>query len=124
MGRGPVAAATDGDRRRPRHGPLVRRARRRGSGDRGDVNQLLFQYFLNYNKPNGWYYTSAPIITANWEADSGNKWTVPVGGGVGKVYRIGKRPVNANVQAYYNIEKPDFAADWSIRVQMVLLFPK
>lgn len=95
-----------------------------GDDDRGDVNQLLFQYFLNYNKPNGWYYTSAPIITANWEADSGNRWTVPIGGGIGKVYRIGKRPVNANVQAYYNVEKPEFAADWSIRVQMVLLFPK
>jgi len=36
----------------------------------------------------------------------------------------GKRPVNINVQAYYNLEKPDFAADWSIRIQMTLLFPK
>jgi hypothetical protein len=28
----------------------------------------------------GWYLVSAPIITANWEADSDDTWTVPVGG--------------------------------------------
>lgn len=49
---------------------------------------------------------------------------MPIGGGIGKVTKIGKRPVNYNIQAYYNIEKPEFAADWSIRIQMTLLFPK
>jgi len=33
----------------------------------------------------GWYLTTAPTITAKWEADdSGDKWTVPFGGGVGR----------------------------------------
>ena len=58
-----------------------------GDDDREDVNQFLLQYFINYNLPDGWYISSAPIITANWEADSGNKWTVPFGGGVGKIFR-------------------------------------
>ncbi|MFT5729536.1 MAG: hypothetical protein ACI8PB_003707 [Desulforhopalus sp.] len=35
---------------------------------------------------NGWYLTSAPIITANWEADSDNRWTVPFGGDSGKSF--------------------------------------
>jgi hypothetical protein len=105
-------------------GALVQNVWGLGSDDDIDVNRLLFQYFLNYNLPSGWYFSSAPIITADWEADSGNRWTVPLGGGFGKVYRIGKRPVNAGVQAYYNVEKPEFAADWSIRIQMTLLFPR
>jgi hypothetical protein len=88
------------------------------------VSQFLFQYFINYNLPEGWYLTSAPIITANWEAESGNKWTVPLGGGVGKIWRIGKVPVNTQLQAFYNVEKPDLAADWSLRFQVQLLFPK
>ena len=50
-----------------------------GWGDQ-DVSQLLIQPFVNYNLPDGLYLTSVPIITANWEASSGNKWTVPVGG--------------------------------------------
>ena len=61
-----------------------------GDDERADVNFFLAQYFVNYNFPSGWYLTSAPIITANWEADSGEKWTVPFGGGIGKVFRIGK----------------------------------
>ncbi len=46
-----------------------------------DVNLLSFQYFVNYNFDDGWYFSSAPNLTANWEADSDERWTVPVGGG-------------------------------------------
>ena len=96
-----------------------------GDGDRDDVNQMLVQYFVNYNLPNGWYLTSSPIITANWEADSDNTWTVPFGGGFGKLFRIGKLPVNTQVQAYYNVEKPDdLGPDWTLRFQVQFLFPK
>ena len=59
-----------------------------GWGDK-DVNQMLLQPFVNFNLPQGWYLTSSPIMTANWEAASGGKWTVPVGGGVGKLLRTG-----------------------------------
>jgi hypothetical protein len=95
-----------------------------GDDQRSDVNFLLAQYFLNYNIENGLYLTSAPIITANWEAESGNQWTVPLGGGVGKLFRMGQMPVDAQVQAFYMIEKPDGGADWSLRLQFKMLFPK
>jgi hypothetical protein len=65
-----------------------------------DVSQLLIQPFLNYNLPDGWYLSSAPILTANWEASSGNQWTVPLGGGAGKLFRLGKLPINTQLQAY------------------------
>ncbi len=95
-----------------------------GDQDRADVNQFLFQYFINYNYPSGWYLTTAPIVTANWEASSGNKWTVPFGGGLGKVFRIGKQPVNINSQLFYNVETPESGGDWQWRFQIQLLFPK
>ena len=95
-----------------------------GTDNRPDVSQFLFQYFINYNMPDGWYLTSAPIITANWKADSSNTWTVPFGGGVGKIFRIGKQPLNASVQCYYNVEKPDNGPDWTLRFQLQFLFPK
>jgi hypothetical protein len=53
-----------------------------GDSNASDVNKFLFQYFINYNLDNGWYLSTTPVITANWEASSGNKWTVPFGGGV------------------------------------------
>ena len=94
-----------------------------GDGEQ-DVNIFTWQYFINYNLPNSWYLVTAPIITANWEADSENRWTIPIGGGVGKIFRIGKQPVNAQVSAYKNVESPEFGANWQIRLQFQLLFPK
>ncbi len=96
-----------------------------GNDDRGDVNQFLAQYFVNYNLPDAWYLTAAPVITANWEAaGNGNKWTVPVGGGIGKIFRIGKIPFNGNIAAFSNVVRPDGGADWTLRIQLALLLPK
>ncbi len=95
-----------------------------GDSDRADVNQFLLQYFINYNFQGGWYLSSTPINTANWEADDGNRWTIPIGGGPGKVFRVGKLPVNFRTQVYYNVEKPDLGPEWTLRLQLQFLFPK
>lgn len=89
-----------------------------------DINLFTWQYFVNYNMEGGWYLTSSPLITADWEASSGNKWTVPLGGGAGRIFRIGTQPVNASFQYFYNVEKPDFVGDWTIRAQLQFMFPK
>jgi hypothetical protein len=49
---------------------------------------------------------------------------VPVGGGVGKIFHFGRLPVNTQLAAYYNVERPDNAANWQIRFQVQLMFPK
>jgi len=95
-----------------------------GDSDRAHVNEFLLQPFINYNLPDGWYLSSSPIITANWKADSGNRWTVPIGGGIGKIMRFGKLPVNLSCQGFYNVESPSNGADWTLRLQLQLLFPK
>jgi hypothetical protein len=64
-----------------------------GDDDRADVNFFFSQFFVTYAIKNGWYLTSVPIITANWEAE-GEKWTVPFGGGGGKLLKLGKLPVD------------------------------
>jgi hypothetical protein len=61
---------------------------------------------------------------ADWAAESGEQWTVPIGGGIGRVYEIGKRSVNTIAQVYYNLDKPTFGADWQFRFQFTFLFPK
>ena len=95
-----------------------------GAGEQ-DINLFTLQYFINYNMNDGWYLISAPINTANWEADNDNRWTVPLGGGAGRVFKMGKLPVNATFQVYYNVVTPDnFGADWQMRAQIQFLFPK
>jgi hypothetical protein len=94
-----------------------------GSGDE-TVNRLTLQPIVNLNLNKGWYLTSAPVITANWDANEGNKWTVPIGAGVGKLHRFGKQPVDFKLVYYYNVEKPTIGADWSLLFSVKLLFPK
>ena len=95
-----------------------------GDSDRASVNQTLIEPFLNYNLPDGWYLVTDMVIPANWQADSGNRWTVPLGGGVGKLLKIGSQAINVRTEAYYNVEKPDSAPDWQWGFTVQFLFPK
>jgi len=89
-----------------------------------NVNFFTWQPIVNYNLSDGWYLAFVPVITANWEADSDQRWTVPIGGGVGKIFRIGKRPINISGHVYYNAIKPDIVGDWTLRIQFQLMYPR
>jgi hypothetical protein len=95
-----------------------------GQSNLPDVNQFLLQYFINYNLKKGWYLTWQPTITANWNASSGNMWTVPFGGGVGRIMKLGFQPVNLGLQFYGNGVHPPGASPWGMRLQIAFLFPK
>ena len=95
-----------------------------GDDDRKNVNQTLIEPFVNYNLSKGWYLLTDMVITANWETNNSNRWTVPVGGGVGRIFKIGNQAINAKLEAYYNAEKPEGAPDYSIAFQFSFLFPK
>ncbi len=106
-----------------------------GSANRPSVNQMLLQYFVNYNLKKGYYLTSGPIITANWnstgsiDAATGNNvpgstWTVPFGGGIGQIRRLGFQPINWTVQFYGNAIHPPGGSSWNFKFQIALLYPK
>ncbi len=95
-----------------------------GNRNRQDVNDMTLQPFINYNLPKNWFLFTSPIMTANWNDKSGEKWTLPVGGGLGKLLHFGKVPVNMSVQGLYNLERPRYQADWTVRYTVQFLFPK
>lgn len=95
-----------------------------GDSEAPSVNKGLFQYFIVYQLGDGWYLNSAPIITVNWNADSGQQWRVPFGAGGGKLVFIGPLPVNLQSQAYYFAVAPDIGPDWQLRVQVQVLLPR
>ena len=95
-----------------------------GHSDLPDVNQFLLQYFINYNLQKGYYITWQPTITANWEATNGGRWVVPVGGGIGRIMRLGSQPVNVGLQFYGNAVHPPGASPWSHATAIAFLFPK
>lgn len=95
-----------------------------GSNSSPSYNNFLLQPFLIYNFHGGLYLTSSPIVTADWEASGGQRWTVLLGGGVGKIFHLDKLPINSQVSAYYNVVRPDIGAEWQLRVQVQFMFPK
>jgi hypothetical protein len=95
------------------------------SRDGGKYSNGLVQPFINYNFHSGLYLTSSPILTVNWYANPASQmWTVPMGAGVGKLFKIGRLPVNTQISYYNNVVRPDFANTWQIRAQVQFMFPK
>jgi hypothetical protein len=107
-----------------------------GSAHRPNVNQMVLQYFVNYNLKKGWYVTTSPTVTANWnstgsgeaatgnDTTGGNTWTLPFGGGVGRIMRLGFQPVNLSATFYGNAIHPQGGSPWNMRLQIALLYPK
>jgi hypothetical protein len=95
-----------------------------GEGDRADVNQLMLRGAIRRTLTDGWYLVSAPVITTNWKGKSGQKWLLPLGGGIGKRVGRGSSPWALSLQAYANVIKPDAAPDWMIRFGIVAAIPE
>jgi hypothetical protein len=107
-----------------------------GSSHRPYVNQMTLQYFITYNLKKGWNINSGPIIAANWnnsasgdaadgdDTTPGGRWTIPYGGGVGRITRLGYQPVNLSANFYGNAVHPPGASSWGMRLQIALLFPQ
>ncbi len=106
------------------YGALMNNIWSAGGGSDSTYNNGLVQPFVNYNFHGGTYLTSAPIMTVDWKAPGSQQWTVPMGGGVGKIFKLGKLPVNSQLSAYYNVVRPDYVGNWAIRLQIQLMFPK
>lgn len=121
VGAGPAAAALAS------HGPwligIIANNVWAGSG-KERVNQTTLSPFMYYHSKNGWYFVSSPVITSNWAATSRDAWTVPVGGGIGRLFKIDDQAINARMQGLYNAVRPQFGASWQLQVQVQFLFPK
>ena len=95
-----------------------------GASDRKNVNQMLLQYFLDYNLRHGWYLVSSPEMTAKWLEPSDKVWTVPLGGGIGRIVHFGSQATKISAQLFRNAVYPLNGSTWSMRVQVALLYPK
>lgn len=97
-----------------------------GDSDRNHVNMSNLQYILFYRltaKTN--IGLGSPNITANWDADSDDRWTVPVGLGWNTTTQIGKLPVKVGFEVSYAVISPDkFGNTWNFRLIFSPVIPK
>jgi hypothetical protein len=94
------------------------------TGGEPEVNSFLLQWFVNYNFDKGWAISTGPVITANWDAAPGDRWTVPLGLGISRTTVFNHRPMVVGLQIYHNVERPRLAAANTVRFFVTLLYPK
>ncbi|NME72806.1 hypothetical protein [Flammeovirga aprica] len=95
-----------------------------GDQNRNDVNTFVGQTLIAKSLGKGWMINTFPTIVANWNAEKGQQWTVPVGGGISKLVFMGKLPVNLGVQYYNNVVKPDHVGQHELRLMTTFVFKK
>ena len=78
-----------------------------GGSNNEDFSTTTIEYFYAYGLGGGWQIAGGPTIEANWEANSSEIWTVPIGIGIEKTTLIGNTPWNFALEAHYYVEQPD-----------------
>lgn len=99
-----------------------------GNPHRAAVNFTNLQYFIYYAPPwdphAQWRIGMSPNISINWKA-RGDKITVPVGLGIGRLFSLGPLPVRVDIEAEYSVIHPDDKAGsrWDVRVYFTPVIP-
>lgn len=94
-----------------------------GDSSRPQLNALIIRGTLRFQLPGPWYLVSSPILTANWNAPSSERWLIPLGGGPGITFHLGDHRWATSLQAYWNAVQPDGAPDWALRLQLIAAIP-
>lgn len=92
--------------------------------DRADVNQTFLQPFLAYATATGVTIGINSESTANWEAEDGEEWTVPINLVISKVTRLGPFPFQMGAGFGIFATAPEGGPSWKLRAVFVLLLPR
>ncbi len=94
-------------------------------GDEDDFNQTSVQPMLYYNfdAVPGMALSYNNTITYNWEADSGDKWTVPLGLTLSRTWVLsGGTGFDLGVGYYFLVESPEAAPDSQLKFSLTWVF--
>ena len=93
-------------------------------GNEDDFSTSMLQPMIFYNLPGAWTIHYNNMITYDWNSESGSAWTVPLGLAVGKMVNLGGgHGLEVFVGPYYNVARPEGAADWTIKFGINWLMP-
>lgn len=96
-----------------------------GDMNRPTFNQFSFEYFVSYNFPQNWFFTTSPTITANWKKPGNQQWTVPVGAGFGRAFTLARyESLNLSLHTYCDVVHPaQIGPDWQLQFTVEWILP-
>ena len=95
-----------------------------GHEDRDETSRTDIQYIVRRSFPGAVSVGMGPTVTIDWEAESGENLTLPVGLGVTKTVRWGRTPVKLRAEVHYSLVRPDdYGTVWNYRLQVTPVIP-
>jgi len=94
-----------------------------GDEDVPDVNQTYLQPFLAIGFQKAVTLTIQSETVANWEASSGNEWTIPINVIVSKVKSFGPYPASYAFGGGVFVDSPEGGPEWKLRGAVTLILP-
>jgi len=87
-----------------------------GDPDEDDINEFGFVPYVGYALPfqKTTYVFTAPFVNIDWTAKSDERWSVPLGLGVGFSIVLARLSLSGSSQAYWYAVRSEDAAHWSL----------
>jgi hypothetical protein len=96
-----------------------------GEHGRPDTNQMNLQPIATIFFGEGWSFGYSGNILADWTAPSEDVWTVPIGLGLGKVFKLGRLPIKINLAVQYMPVHPRISGqEWNVQLSVTPVIPK
>jgi hypothetical protein len=93
-----------------------------GDPSKKEVNQLFGKPFLIYEMTEKWHLVYVPLgMSCSWHT-SGDKWTVPIGGGIRRLFKIGHQKMGLQFQAFDYVARKEKDPEWELRATIEFLF--
>jgi hypothetical protein len=93
-------------------------------GNSGKFNTMTLQPMLFYSIAPAKSIAYNAVISADWEASSSNRWTVPIGLSYNQTWDMGGgHGLDFIIGPYYNVVRPEGGAKWQLRFAVSWLFP-
>ncbi len=93
-----------------------------GDSSAKEVNSLFGKPFLIYELNERWHLVYIPLgMSYSWNK-AGSKATVPIGGGIRRLFQVGENQVGIQVQAFDYVARKSTDPEWELRFTIEFLF--
>ena len=87
------------------------------------VNQLFGKPFVLYELNEKWNLVYIPLgMSHSWDAPKGDDWTIPVGGGVRRLFEVHGQKMGLQFQAFDYVARKSKDPEWELRATIEFLF--
>jgi len=94
-----------------------------GDEDVPDLNQTFLQPFFAVGFAKAVTFTIQSESSANWEAPSGDEWSIPLSVQLSKVAKFGTFPGSYFGGAGVYLDSPPGGPEWKLRAGVTVLLP-